>query len=82
MKNFFVNFSNFMIDLEPNKHLSHVFNLSLLKWQNKTPRLKIENKNKENIKNLFNFNQRLGPRFFIRKKSIYHLSPQFDRPSF
>lgn len=67
---FAIDFSSFRIDPELNKYLSNTFNLSLSVQQNEAPGPEIENEDKENIENLFDFNQRLGACFSISKKDL------------
>lgn len=56
---FAIKFSSFRIDLVPNKYLFNTFNLPLSERQNKAARPKVDNENEEDIKNPFNFYQKL-----------------------
>lgn len=53
---FATDFSNFNIDPKFDKYLSNSSNLPLSAWQDKAPRPKVKNEDKEDIKNLFDFN--------------------------
>lgn len=78
---FVVDFSSFRIDPKPHKYLSNAFNLPLSVQQNEVPGPEIENEDKEDIKNLFDFNQRLGACSSISKRDLQHPSFIFDRHS-
>lgn len=67
---FDANFSSIEIDLKPNKYFFNDFDLFLLVQQNKTLRPKVENKNEEDIKNLFYFYLRINFCFFLSKKGL------------
>lgn len=62
--------------------MSNDFNLPLLAQQDKALELKVENADKKDIKNFFNFNQRLGPCSSRSKKSLQYLPSIFDRHGF
>lgn len=54
---FVTNYSSFRINLERDKYLSNAFNLSLPIYQNGASGSEIENKDKKDIENYFDFNQ-------------------------
>lgn len=78
---FAADFSSFRIDLEPDKYLFNAFDPPLSAQQDEAPGLKVENKDEEDIENLFDFNRRLGPCSPTSERGLQHLPSIFDRHS-
>lgn len=74
-------FSSFRIDSKPDKYLSNTFDLLLLARQVKVTAFEIENEGEQDIENLFDLYQILGPCFSTSEKGLSYPLSIFDRHS-